>query len=112
MARTALAVQELPLNSGALLTEATPDAANGNNFPNDGHIELVVHNGDASSKTITVRSVACSHGRTGDVVVVVTAGNRAVLGPFATDIFNQVDGSVNVDWSASTSVKVCALRQR
>lgn len=111
MARTALAIQSIPANSGAQLTSATPDAGNGNYFPNDGQTVLVVYNGDASSKTVTVVSVPCSHGRSGDVAVTVAAGAQAELGPFQTDTFNQADGTVQVNWSASTSVKVTARRK-
>ncbi len=114
MAKTALAIQDIPANSGAQLTEATPDAVNGNMFPNDGNVVLVVTNSDAAAKTVTVASVPCSHGRTGDVVVNVAASSRAEIGPFSTDLFNQraVDaGNVYVSWSASVNVKVCARRK-
>jgi hypothetical protein len=111
MPRTAIALQTITRNAGAVLTEVTPDAVNGNNFVNDGKTELVVHNGDAAPHTCTVRSVACSHGRTGDIVTVVAAGKRAVIGPLDQNAFNQPDGTVNVDWDASTSVKVQAVQR-
>jgi hypothetical protein len=111
MARTAIAVQQVAKNSGAQLTSVTPDAVNGNILPNDGNTELIVHNGDASSKTVTITSVACSHGRTSNLAVPVAAGERAVIGPLEPGAWNQSGadaGKVYVDWSASTNVKVAA----
>jgi hypothetical protein len=110
MPRTAIAIQKIAANSGAQLVSVTPDAGNGNNFTNDGRTELIVHNSDAAPHTVTVKSVACSHGRTGDIAVPVAAGERAFLGPFDPGGFNQSDGTVNVDWTASTGMKV-ATRQ-
>jgi hypothetical protein len=111
MPRTAIAIQSVPRNGGAVLALATPDAANGNNFANDGKTELVVLNTDAAPHTVTVRSVADAFGRTGDVPVVVPAAVGAVpgtafLGPYEQNLFNQPDGTVNVDWTASTGMKV------
>lgn len=111
MPRTAIAVQTVQANKAAQLTSVTPDAVNQNNFVNDGNTELVVHNGDAAAKTVTIASVPCEHGRTGDVAQVVAAGERAILGPFDKLLFNQADGTVNVDWSASTNVKVAARKK-
>lgn len=112
MPRTALAVQEIQAGKAAQLAGPAADQANGNSFVNDGHTRLVVKNGDASSRTITVVSKACSHGRTGDVSQPVAAGEVAVLGPFDPATFNQTDGTVNVDWSASTpgTVKCTPVR--
>jgi hypothetical protein len=114
MARTAIAIQSVSGNSGAQLTSVTPDQANGNMFDNDGRTRLVVHNGDATSKTVTITGVTCSHGRTSNIVQAVAAGERAVFGPFEPSLFNQPgpsdQGKVYVDWSASTSVKVGTWR--
>src|SRR3954471_18918783 len=93
MAQTALAVQEIPKNSGAVLASAGADQANGNKFPNDGKTVLEVLNGDGVSRTVTVTSVACSHGRTGDVAVPIAAGAQAVIGPFDGEAFNQKSGA-------------------
>jgi hypothetical protein len=110
MPRTSIAIQSVTGNNGAQLTSVTPDAVNGNMFDNDGKTRLVVHNGDATSKTVTITGVPCSHGRSGNIVQAVAAGERAVFGPFDQNLFNQPgptdQGKVYVDWSASTSVKV------
>lgn len=115
MARTALAIQDIPANSGAQLVTAAPDSANGNMFDNDGTVELVVRNGSGAPVTPTIVSVPCSHGRSGDQAPAIAAGAMAVLGPFSPDLFNQrsgVDaGKVYVNWSASASVTVTARRK-
>jgi len=111
MPRTAIAVQAVQKNKAGQLTSVTPDAVNQMNFVNDGETELVVHNGDGSAKTVTIVSVPCEHGRTGDIVQNVAAGERAILGPFDKLLFNQADGTVNVDFSASTNVKVSARKR-
>ncbi|MCU1285932.1 MAG: hypothetical protein JWO13_2282 [Acidobacteriales bacterium] len=111
MPRTALAIQQITRNNGAQLVSVVPDAANGNNYVNDGRTELIVHNGDAAPHSVTIKSVpAGDYGRSGDIVVAVAAGERAALGPFDKVGFNQADGTVNVDWTSSVSMKV-ATRQ-
>jgi len=116
MAQTALAVQEIPKNTGAVLASAGADQANGNKFPNDGRTVLEIVNGDGSARTVTVSSVPCSHGRTQDLVQAIPAGGQAVLGPFDGEGFNQKSGAdtgwVYVSWSAGTTsaVKVTARR--
>lgn len=107
MPRTALAIQNSKANDGtASLTQNNADQANGNSFLNDGNTVLVVKNGDASTRTITVNGVGCSHGRTANVAKAVVAGDLAILGPFDKDQFNQTDGTVQIDWSASTPTTV------
>jgi hypothetical protein len=115
MARTAIAIQSVPANSAAQLTSVTPDQANGNMFDNDGTTVLVVHNGDGTSKTVTVTGVNCPHGRQSQIIQAVAAGERAFFGPFEPGLWNQVSGAdqgkVYVDWSAATNVKVSTRRR-
>lgn len=115
MARTSLPLQQISSNNGAQLTQAGADQANGNLFVNDGKTRLVVQNGDGVSRTVTVRGVPCSHGRSVDLAVPVAAGALAVIGPFAQDLYNQTGadlGSVYVDYAAGTTAacKVTAVQ--
>jgi hypothetical protein len=114
MARTSLAVQSVAKNTSAQLTEVAADSANGMQFPNDGNTSLVVVNASGGARTVTVRSVACSHGRTGDDVRVLAAGTRGEFGPYEPAIFNQgATGLVNLDFDAATSTTVaCVSKQR
>ena len=113
MARTAIALQAVVRGTGAQLTEVAADAANGMMFPNDGDTELVVVTG-GTGINVTIRSVPCSHGRSGDQVVAVAANKRAVFPKWDPALFNQSgtdQGNVYVDFSAGTSVTVAVVRR-
>lgn len=110
MARTAIT----PQAAGGAVTFGAADATNGMRFVNDGKTVLIVKNASAAAITVTVRSVPCSHGRLGDLIVTVPATTgEAVIGPFAKDLFDQQStdlGNVYVDFSASASVTVAAVK--
>lgn len=116
MARTNIPVQTLPQFGGGIqnITKTAGDAANGHEFVNDGRSRLKVQNLDASSKTVTVVSVADRFGRTKDTVLIVpaaTAGDpgSGEAGPFEAELFGQPGSKVNVDLSAATSVKLWVI---
>jgi hypothetical protein len=112
MARTAIAVQQVQKNKSGALTFAAADQANGMSFPNDGNTILRVKNTSGSPINVTVASVACSHGRTSDIVQAVAATTGDVqIGPLDAPLFNQTGGVVNVDFSAATGVTVAAIKQ-
>ena len=108
MPRSVLAVQEVAKNKSAQATGPAADQANGNMFDNDGKTRLVVKNGDASPRTATVVSVACSHGRTLDDALVLAAGEVGVMGPYDPELVNQSadPGKAYVNWSAGTTAAV------
>lgn len=113
MARTSIAVQSKTKNTGVTVSYAAADSVNGMQVVNDGNTELIVVNASGSSINCTVRSVACSHGRTSDLVQAVAAATTAHIGPFDPALFNQgggVGGIVNVDFSAAASVTVAAVK--
>lgn len=110
MPRTALTVQSLGLNGQLNATMTNADAANGMSFLNDGQTMLVVRNADASAKTVTVKSVPDEWNRSGDVVCVVSASGIGIFGPFTPAVFNQPDGTINVDFSAATSTTIAAAK--
>lgn len=112
MPRTALVVQAIQKNNGAQLVNAGADQANGNSFVNDGATTLVIQNGDASPRTLTVHSVSCSHGRTGDLSIVIAASAQCKVQSLEKGLFNQADGTVQLDWSAGTTsaVKITAVQ--
>ena len=100
MPRTALTVQNAPAAFGAAgttLTFAAGDVANGNSFVSTGREILIARNDDASPKTVTVQSIACSHGRETDAVKQIAAGAYAIFQMFPTDGFQQSDGKVWID---------------
>jgi hypothetical protein len=110
MARTNINVTDAS-KSGTVLSYVAADAANGMEFSNSGEEVLHVKNSDTAGKTVTLKSVPCSHGRYGDLSITVAAGEERVIGPFDTHLFNQQNGKVNVDFSAATSVTVCVVKR-
>jgi|SRR5450756_253582 len=130
-ARTALTPLMLNRDSGNVLgAGSTPDATNGNTVAaGPFRLKLLVLNGDTAAHTVTVRATGngvTASGATqvnpapsstvfaastqGDLVVTVAAGAYNEIGPLTSDRFQQADGSLSVDWSASTSVKVWAIQ--
>lgn len=131
-ARTALTqVKLVPDTGNALGAGTTPDAANGNTVPAPGPfaLRLLVLNGDTASHTVTVRATGngvtaagtaqvspapsntvFTQSTLGDLVVTVAASAYTEIGPLTSDRFSQADGSLSIDYSASTSVKVWAIQ--
>jgi hypothetical protein len=121
-------------------SSGTVDATNGNIVPfattgspaefGAYNVVLVVTNGDSASHTCIVRgsgytgtpSGAANSGlpapgaqplaqaMVGDFSQAVANGTTEFIGPFTTDRFAQADGSLWVDWSASTSMSVWVLQ--
>lgn len=82
MARTAITPQSLDLKTGEVITFVTADSANGMSVPNDGKGVLLVQTAAASSGTVTIPTVACSHNRTAVVQATLSASQVRSLGPF------------------------------
>ena len=131
MARTALTASSLTQDAGtALGAGATPDATTGNSVaaPGPYHGRVLIKNGDSASHTCIVRgagyggaaggsansSIAAAGypfagASQGDLSVAVAAGATTVIGPLTTDRYTQADGSLWLDWSASTSMTVWVM---
>ena len=109
MARTALSVQEIDLTG---LSPTYSDAnADGHSITNTGDVFLHVKNASASDITVTCQTPAKIEGiDIAEITVTVAASGEKMIGPFNPTIFNQSDGSVYVDYSATASVTVAAVR--
>lgn len=117
--RTLVTVQA-PAQFGGIqnATLTAADSANGMMFPNDGRTVFVILNNDAAAKTVTIVSVPDENGRSGDIVLIVPAAAGGFPGVAITDtlppaLFSQQNadaGNVYVNFSASTSVKIAAIR--
>lgn len=71
---------------------------------------LVVKNGDASSKTVTVVVPGSEFGQPRpDVPVVVAAGATEYIGPLVHDLADPTTHNVGISYSAVTSVTVGVL---
>lgn len=87
-------------------------AGGGDVVTNTGGVVILFQNGDASSKTVTVKSYYTGTAPAGttkaDLAVVVAAGETAVIGPLDAAVWNNSSGQVELTYSAVTSCKVGA----
>lgn len=110
MARATLTPQEVS-RAGLTHTFAAVDAANGNEFVNDGKSVLYVKNAGVGSINVTASTPGTVDGlAVADLVVAVANGVNKMIGPFPPGIYNQSDGKVYVDWSGGSSVTAAVIR--
>ena len=101
-----LTIQEGKVTGTALTMAAA--SGGGDTVPVGG--ALLVRNGDASSKTVTVAVPGEKYGQARpDIEVVMAAGATALIGPFPPDLADDEDRLVHVTYSAVTSVTVAAI---
>lgn len=124
MARTNLPVTDLAGNAGVTETTTPIDQPNGMNvqvisesIPAKGEAQdilLIVANTAAAAHNVIVRAgagpVPAFRASLGDLTVSVPASGTALVGPFETARFAQSDGSLNVDFDASTTGTIVAVR--
>jgi len=132
-ARTALVPIKLVADTAnALGAGVTPDAVNGNTIASPGSFKckLIIHNADTAAHTVTIRATGngvTASGATqvqqapsntvyaqstvGDLVASIPATSYYEVGPLTSDRFFQADGSLSIDWSASTSITVYAIQE-
>ena len=104
----AIQATQAPSLTGHLLAYAA--CATGDQIVNNGRTVIYVKNGDSASHNVTVTSVAaCNQGANHDLVVAVAAGEQRIIGPFATDRFNDVNGHVGLAYSALTSMEIAVV---
>jgi hypothetical protein len=96
--------------SGTVLTFTDADTVNGNSFLNDGHTWLVLNNVTGmTAVTATIPVIAkCDD----DLSVPprtcsADAGVAVLLGPFAPNLYNDVNG--NVTFTVSGAIPICLL---
>lgn len=132
MARTALIPVQLTRDGGGSLgSGVTPDATNGNIVAGPigaWHLTILVYNADSSNHSLLVRASGYAGAATGaanasyttdqyqpfaqasvgDLTVVCahTSGGYTLIESLTTDRFSQSDGSLWLDWTASTSMTV------
>lgn len=120
MARTALTVTNVPASTasaGVAVTWDAGDASNNNDVVLTGReIVLVRNTSTGNARTVTVPSVACPHGRTGDITAESLAlsadfANQIVhvLPLFKTDGWRQSDGKLYINPSHAELV-IAVLR--
>lgn len=90
-----------PAANACDLTMTAADAANKEQFVASGNDLIVAHNTGASTRTITITSVADgANKRTGDITTYsLQAGDYAVFGPFTKQGWMQADGKIYIEAS-------------
>lgn len=78
---------------------------------NDGLVMIEIVSSDAAARTVTFQTPATVGDLAiADLDVAVPAGATRLVGPLSPALFNQPDGSVNVDVAVSTTLKFRAYR--
>ena len=112
-ARNVLTVQTIPAYGGKIdNVSMTAGSADNHEFANDGRTFLLALNTNGATRTVTVVGVACvrncNHAIDTVATVPITTG-VSLLGPFDPAAFNQSDGLVHVDLSATAGVTIAAF---
>jgi hypothetical protein len=101
-----------PAKPGSVVTYSAASGG-GDKVTNNGRVMIAVKNGDASSHDVTVSAQkSCSFGVSNaahDSVTSVAAGAEKLIGPFSPDQFNDVNGQINIAYTAVTSVTIAAF---
>lgn len=110
MARTELTLQRI--SPDGLVATYDSAIADGHSFRWGQRHFIHVINGDTASKTITIQTPQTIGGlAVADKTVDVAAGAEEFIGPFlGRETYEQSDGLVYVDYSATTSVTIAALQ--
>lgn len=110
MARAVLSYQQVA-RTGLNAAYAAVDAAEGEQFANDGRMILHVVNGAGAPINVTITTPNAVDGlAVADLVVAVPNGESRFIGPFPPGIYNNGSGNVLVDYSSGTTVTVALLR--
>ncbi len=75
------------------ITMTAADTTDQNSAKLTGKVLLIAHNTGVGVQTVTVTSVTCEHGRSGDITAYsLAADDYAILGPFEPKGWLQSDG--------------------
>lgn len=110
--RVGLAVQQIRRDASGLAPAYPPPATTQLSIPNnDGRMFLDVRNA-GDEQTVTVQTPLQMEGLdVSEYVATIPATDGVrVIGPFPPALFNQSDGSVYIDLSASTTMTVVCFR--
>jgi hypothetical protein len=105
------------IEAGISITESAADVAGDKATNGDGKTVFLVNNASAGSINVTISEQMADRNdpnygtlTKSNVVKAVAAGAIAIIGPFAAAAFNDVNGDVNISYSAVTTVTVAALK--
>lgn len=103
--------------SGISIADAamTAAVAGGHSFVNDGNTILAFLNTNAAARTITIQTPGTVDGLAiADLTVTLAIGSvtpvRVLTSRFPRSVYNQSDGTVLIDYSATANVSVAAIQ--
>lgn len=103
-----------PVLSGTNLTYSAADSGNGNDVLFNGDVMLNVLNTNAATRTVTLKANGAKEkGVTipdTTVTIPATTGN-VLIDEIPRDYYLQSDGTLWLDWSASTGVTFAVIRK-
>ncbi len=104
-------------NAAAMIAGKAACSAGGDGVVNDGRTVLVVENLAGASQTVTITPTVAAVSQEGKgslskaaIAVVIAAGDTAVIGPFATAMFNDINGKIAITYSAVVTLNIMAVR--
>lgn len=113
MAEVALTVQTIS-RSGVAQTLTAANSTSGQEFANDGRTMLLVKNFSSDTVSVSFQYQASLDGglvTPGNLKKAVGNGASKLFGPFPSELYNDADGNVEVDYTGVvTSVSVGAFR--
>ena len=111
MARTELTVQSI-IKTGLTPSYSQPANTDGIKFDNDGvRVFFAVLNSTSTISTITIQTPQTADGLAlSERTVTVGAAVEKWIGPFAVATYNQSDGMVYVDLSATTTHTIAVAK--
>lgn len=113
--RTRLTLQSVSAVGGNPLAFAPVDTINGMQVQNSGRVALLIKTGTGAGVTISVPSVACIHGRLGNISAVIPQDTLESFGPFQDPtIWGDGRDQLFADFSAAiggTSINTVAAVQ-
>lgn len=113
MARAALTLLTADRDGVSVADAALTDAvADGHSFVNDGRTVLLLQNTNGSARTVTVQTSVTVDGlAVADLAITVPATTgRLLTAYFPKQFYDQSDGTVYVDYSATAGLKVAAVK--
>lgn len=112
MPRTAIPITKVTDAGVAAPAQTNSDLTNGQYLAfNDGRVILEVISTDAGAQTVTIETPGTVGDLTvSDRVIAVPAGATRVIGPLPPAVYNQADGTVNVNPSVNVNLKFRAYQ--
>lgn len=92
---------------------AASGAAGGDEWANDGKTYLLIEhtNGAGSTVTLTITtSATVDEEAVADKEISIPAGERHIIGPFPTNIYNDGDGHANISYDDETDIEVAVIQ--